>query len=26
VLVDGGMSNVLPAGTWVGKIRIPENA
>ena len=26
VLVDGGMSNVLPAGTWAGKIRLPENA
>jgi NAD(P)-dependent dehydrogenase (short-subunit alcohol dehydrogenase family) len=26
VLVDGGMSNVLPAGTWTGKIRIPESA
>jgi NAD(P)-dependent dehydrogenase (short-subunit alcohol dehydrogenase family) len=26
VLVDGGMSNVLPSTSWNGKIRIPENA
>jgi NAD(P)-dependent dehydrogenase (short-subunit alcohol dehydrogenase family) len=25
VLVDGGMSNVLPTNTWDGKIRIPES-
>jgi NAD(P)-dependent dehydrogenase (short-subunit alcohol dehydrogenase family) len=25
VLVDGGMSNVLPSTAWTGKIRIPEN-
>jgi NAD(P)-dependent dehydrogenase (short-subunit alcohol dehydrogenase family) len=26
VLVDGGMSNVLPKTAWNGKIRLPENA
>jgi NAD(P)-dependent dehydrogenase (short-subunit alcohol dehydrogenase family) len=26
VLVDGGMSNVLPTTTWAGKIRVPESA
>jgi NAD(P)-dependent dehydrogenase (short-subunit alcohol dehydrogenase family) len=26
VLVDGGMSNVLPKTAWIGKIRVPENA
>jgi NAD(P)-dependent dehydrogenase (short-subunit alcohol dehydrogenase family) len=25
VLVDGGMSNVLPTTAWNGKIRVPEN-
>jgi hypothetical protein len=26
VLVDGGMSTVLPTTTWVGKIRVPAAA
>lgn len=26
VLVDGGMASVLPTTSWIGKIRIPENA
>lgn len=26
VLVDGGMSNVLPSTAWNGKIRLPEHA
>jgi NAD(P)-dependent dehydrogenase (short-subunit alcohol dehydrogenase family) len=26
VLVDGGMSNVLPTTVWNGKIRVPESA
>jgi len=26
VLVDGGMANVLPTGTWDGMIRLPGNA
>ncbi len=24
VLVDGGMSNVLPMNVWEGKIRLPQ--